>query len=185
MQKNDIKTFIECLYEGIAAWEKAGKILVAMLKHNPNIKEQIVRDHPEISLGTLARLEAVGRGQLKPELLLSDAAPYKAARSLPISDQQRLLETGRVPLLIETDRGPDVIHADFKTLTPKQVHQVFAEDHIRSEAEQRTFIESRRKKIARDWDFENGMVVFKRGAKLTIQQLSGIIQEIAGHKRVA
>lgn len=182
---NTVEQFMECLYEGVRAWEKAGKILISMMKHNPGIKDRILQDHPEVSASILAKLEAVGRGQLQPELLLSDSAPYKAARLLPMSDQRNLVHTGKVALLIDTVKGPDVIHADFKSLTPKQVSQVFAKDHIRTEAEQRLFIEGRRKAIAKDWDFENGMIVFKRGARLSIQQLTGILQEVANRKDAA
>ena len=177
--KNTEEHFIKCIKEGINAWSAAGKILVAMLKHNPNIKTKLRQNHPELSISILNKLEAVGRGHLKPELLLSDAPPYKAARRLPVSDQEFLLKQKAVPLVIYTESGIDEISANFDSLTAKQSNQVFAKDHIRTPAEQRLLLEEKRKQVARDWGFENGMVVFKRGAKMSVQQLTAIIQEVA------
>lgn len=178
--ENNVKEFVALLYAGVEAWEKAGKMLVKMMSTNPNIKDKILKDHPEISASVLVKLEKVGRGIIKPELLLSDAAPYRVVRSLPISDQDRLLQDPQVPILIESSGTMDVIHVDFRYLSATQTKQVFAKDHIRTEAEQRAWMEDARKvEFKKEWEFVDGMVVFKKGASLTISQLSGIIQTAA------
>lgn len=181
--KNTEEQFIKCIKEGLNAWESAGKILVAMLKHNPNIKARLRERHPELSLSILNKLEAVGRGQLKPELLLSDSPAYKAARKLPVSDQEAILSKKRVPLVVYTESGIDEISANFDTLTAKQSKQVFADDHIRSGSEQRAYLEDARAKISSDWEFNNGYVCFRRGCKMTISQLNGIIQELMNNSQ--
>ena len=174
-----ITKFVGLLYEGVAAWEAAGKLLVKLIDRNPDVKTKIVREHPEISMGVLSRLEMVGRGLVKPEMLLSDAPAYRAARVLPVSDQDRLLKEPTVPLVVREEGRTEVLMADFRNLQPVQVRQVFAKDHIRTEAEQRAWIESQaRPGSKRDWWVEDGMVVFRKGAKFTITQLSGIIQQV-------
>jgi hypothetical protein len=181
MKSNETtEMFVAMLYEGVAAWEKAGKLLVKLIARNPDIKFRIVKEHPEISMGVLARLEMVGRGTVKPEFLLSDAAPYQSVRKLPVSDQEGLLKNPTVPLVIREEGRTEVLKVDFRNLQAVQVRQVFASDHIRSEAEQRAWIEAHNAPVMqRDWAIEDGMVVFRRGAKLTVSQLSGIIQEVA------
>lgn len=175
-----IEQFIKYLYEGISAWEKAGKILAAMVDLNPAVKRRIVEEHPEISLGVLSKLEMVGRGFIRPELLLSDSAPYRSARRLAVSDQRALIENPTVPLVIREEGRTDVLTVDFRNLMPAQVKQVFAEDHVRSEAEQRTWMEAvKRSPMKRDWWIEDGLVVFRKGSRFTVAQLSGIIQSVA------
>lgn len=175
-----IEQFVAFLYEGVAAWEKAGKLLVALIEKNPDVKARIVREHPEISFSVLSRLEMVGRGMVKPEFLLSDAPAYRAVRCLPISDQERLSTDPNLPLVIREQGRTEVLHVDFRNLQASQVSQVFAKDHIRTEAEQRAWIEAQeRPKMKRDWWIEDGMVVFRKGARFTVSQLSGVIQQVA------
>lgn len=174
-----IERFVAYLYEGVAAWDKAGKLLVKLVDKNPDVKAKIVREHPEISMGVLARLEMVGRGFVLPEMLLSDSAPFRASRVLPISEQKRLMENPSVPLVIREEGRTEVLTADFRNLQPAQVKQVFAKDHIRNEAEQRAWMEAKLVVATRkDWWIEDGMVTFRKGARFTVTQLSGIIQQI-------
>lgn len=183
--ENTPEKFVEYLYKGLEAWEKAGKILVDMIKHNPQIKSKILRDHPEISMSILNKLELVGSGMLEPSLLLSDSAPFKAARKLTPSDQRNLIDNKEVALVVYTESGVDEINADFEKLSAKQTKQVFAGDHIRTPSEQRLYLESSRKRIAKDWEFENGLIVFRRGCKLTISQMNGIIQEVMNNSAMS
>lgn len=175
-----IEKFVAVLYEGVAAWEKAGKLLVKLLDRNPGVKKRIVEDHPEISMGVLSRLEMVGRGTVKPEFLLSDAANYRAARALPVSDQAELLRDPKVPLVVRENGRTEVLSVDFRNLQGGQVRQVFAGDHVRSDAEQRAWLEARAAPaLRRDWSVEGGTVVFRKGTRLTVSQLSAILQEVA------
>jgi hypothetical protein len=175
-----IENFVAILYEGVAAWQRAGKLLVALVDRNPDVKMKIVKEHPEISIGVLTRLEMVGRGFVKPEMLLSDAPAYRAARTLPISDQARLINNPSIPLVIREGGKTEVLHVDFRNLQAVQVRQVFASDHIRDESEQRAWIESQaRPAMKTDWWIEDGMVVFRKGARFTVSQLSGVIQQVA------
>lgn len=174
-----IEAFVALLYQGVAAWENAGKLLVKLIDRNPQVKFKIVEEHPEISLGVLSRLEMVGRGLVKPQMLLSDAPSYRAARVLPVSEQDRLLQNPAVPLVIREQGKTEVLEADFRNLQPVQVKQVFAKDHIRTPAEQRAWIEAQCERGSkRDWWIEEGMVTFRKGAKFSVTQLSGIIQQV-------
>jgi hypothetical protein len=175
-----IENFVAVLYEGVSAWEKAGKLLVALIDRNPDVKQKIVREHPEISMGVLSRLEMVGRGFVKPAMLLSDAPAYRAARVLPVSDQDKLISDPHIPLLVRENGATEILQVDFRNLQAGQVRQVFASDHIRDEAEQRAWLEAQaRPSMKRDWWVEDGMVVFRKGAKFTVSQLSGVIQQVA------
>ena len=181
--ENTVSEFIRLVNTGIAAWTEAGKVLVCMIEHNPNIKRKICQEHKSITPGILAKLESVGRGSLDPQLLISDAPQYNLARKLPISDQKTLLETS-IPLVIKSHDGTgvEVLHVDFKSLNTTQARQLFASDHIRDEQEQRLYLESQKQKdnaIKKDWVISNGTVTFRKGVHLTAGDLSRILASMA------
>lgn len=181
LTKNTPEAFVELIREGIDKWKQAGECLVAMLEKNPNIKKKLLDDYPFLSAGILAKLEDVGRGHLMPQLLLSDSSAFRKARELPVSEQKKAIES-KVPLVFERNGSYDVLEVDFKSLSHDQSMQVFDRDHIRTEQEQRLFIEQKRsasKKPAKDWEIEGGMIVFRRGARFTVADLSRILGEVA------
>lgn len=179
--KNTPEQFITLIQEGIEKWKQAGECLVVMLEHNPGIKRKLLEDYTFLSPGILSKLEDVGRGNLLPQLLLSDSYQFRKARELPVSEQRKAVD-GCIPMVIAKGDGFDVLEVDFKALSHDQAQQVFGDSHIRSEQEQRLYLEQKKsasKKMSRDWEIQGGVIVFRRGARLSVQQLSGILQEVA------
>lgn len=179
--QNTPEQFVSLIREGIDKWKQAGECLVVMLDHNPNIRRRLLDEYSFLSPSILSKLEEVGRGNLLPELLMSDSYQFRKARELPVSEQRKAVD-GCIPMVITKGDGFDVLEVDFKGLSSDQAQQVFDKDHIRSEQEQRLYLEQRKsasKKLSRDWEIQDGVIVFHRGARLSIQQLSGILQEVA------
>lgn len=172
--------FMRLVLQGVENWRQAGKVLVAMMAKNPNIKAKLLRERPELSPTILATFERIGRGELHPMLLLSESPGFKAARELPYSEQERIVNEKKVELLIVQDGKADVLRADVKSLTAEQARQVFARDHVRDAAEQRLWIEDRRKPtlVTTSWIIEGDVVRFRKGVALSAAQLAAILEQM-------
>jgi hypothetical protein len=100
-----------------------------------------------VKLGLLHHLRRIACGQMLPEVVTQFAwSPALIARigSLPLSEQRKLVDGDRVKMLTY---GPDgsMTHrlADPVAMTPDQVNQVFARDHIRDDSEQALWLDRR------------------------------------------
>jgi len=164
---------------------EAGKLLVEMLKDDPEAKAKIQRKFPEISVSMLNQLEAVGRGQMHPRLALAAGPGHVKMRGLPYSDQERYLEEP-VPLLVDNHGAYDTLLVKVHELTPDQARQVFAADHLRSAGEQRAYLEDLKQKkeiehrsVPLEESYKihrDGSVEFKAGVRLTRKTLMNILQ---------
>ena len=172
--------FMRLVIQGVECWRDAGRILVAMMAKNPNVKSKILQKHPELSPNILATFERIGRGDLHPMLMLSESPGYKAARELPMSDQEKIVSEKKVDLLIFNDGKADVLKADVRSLTAEQTRQVFARDHLRDASEQRLWIEDKRKPslVTTSWIIEGDTVRFRKGVTLSSTQLAGILEQM-------
>lgn len=129
------------IQQGIDAWVEAGKIIAELVDSDPLVLEEMSRKKG-IPLGVLERFEQIGRKQIHPQLLCSDAPGFRKMIKLPYSIQERYL-VEPVDLLIKTDTGWETLRVDVKNLTPDQADQVFTRSGIRDAAAQRAFIEDR------------------------------------------
>lgn len=172
--------FMRLVLQGVESWRQAGVLLVAMLKKNPRVKEQILKNHPELSASILATFEKIGRGELHPMLLLSESPGYIAARKLPYSDQERIVNEKKVELLLLKDGRADVINADVRTLTAEQAKQAFDKDHVRTPAEQRLYLEDKARPslVTTSWIIEGDTVRFRKGVTLSVRQLTALLEKM-------
>lgn len=105
-------------------------------------------DLGELKFGVLGILRKIAHGQLWPELVakyMNNAVLLRYATTLPIPDQQRIATGEPLRLLIlNPDGTTDARHVEPHKLSTRDMPQVFANDHIRDEGEQVTYLRARR-----------------------------------------
>lgn len=181
-QEKDIQSFLELFKQGYDAWVKAGELLVKMIDQNPSVIDDIIDRYPDMNAGILRQFEKMGRKQLHPLLLIESTPGETRLARLPYSEQLKYLEKP-VEIVVETDDGPDLMQIQTKHLTRAQAEQVFAKDHVRTAAEQRAWIMSRREAQVTDaWRTHPWRVVGKQveiaGVKFTRKQILAILKEM-------
>lgn len=147
-QKQKIASFIELFRQGVEAWIKAGEILVELVDDDPHVYDYIIQQCPTLNAGILGRFEQMGRKSLHPQLLLSASPGFAKLQKLPYSMQERFIEEP-IPLIIETEDGTDVLLVKAKDLTKEQASQVFAQNRLRTEGEQKAWLIQQRANSAR------------------------------------
>jgi hypothetical protein len=123
----------------IESVQEFGKRLVEVLEVKPHIIDEMVEAGAPRAL--LTKLERVGREQIHPSLFFETSATARRLTALPMSAQQTVLADG-VEVMDNDEQTTRMI--PFNSLTPEQSALVFNCDHIRSLAEQRTFIRSKK-----------------------------------------
>ncbi len=174
------------LVKGIVqGWMEAGKALVEMIDEDPQAFDKIREKYPQLSVGMLVQLEAVGRGVLHEKLLTASGPGPNALRRMPYSSQVKLLEVP-VELVVENEQGTDTLLVDVHNLTSRQASQVFAEDHVRSQGEQKAWLVAQRTKAMKGgtptqapaWVIRSGRVFFNEAASFSAGELATIITQL-------
>ena len=147
-QNQKITSFIELFKQGVEAWIKAGEILVELVEDDPHVYDYIIQQCPTLNAGILGRFEQMGRKSLHPQLLLSASPGFSKLQKLPYSMQERFIDEP-IPLIIETDDGTDVLLVKAKDMTKDQATQVFAQNRLRTEGEQKAWLIQQRSNAAR------------------------------------
>lgn len=131
----------------IAGAEPVAKMLVAALDVNPGFAREC--EAAGVPRSILHRLERLGRGQIVPRLLEDNSCAARYLLKLPKSEQQ--IAYARGVEVMEPDGATDAQARLIKIdeLTPAQAAQVFNCDHIRTLAEQRTYIATKKAKSPR------------------------------------
>lgn len=101
-----------------------------------------------LKIGLIHHLRKIACGQLLPEVVIRFAAKpalIALVGNLPLAEQGRLAGGGHVALVVRNPDGtPTHVMLDPLAMTPRQVAQVFARDHLRADSEQvAMMIESR------------------------------------------
>lgn len=100
------------------------------------------RGHPTTAIRDhflMRQLRRIAAGDLLPEViqhLLGSPTVIDAVARLPIAEQKRLLDSGKVDVLVDGAMQP----IDLARLTSESVNLAFGPDHLRNEAEQRQHI---------------------------------------------
>lgn len=106
-----------------------------------------------LRIGILPHLRRIATGQLLPEVVVRFAGKpslIAVVGNLPLDDQRRLAAGDSVALIVYADGGGRTVRMmDPLNMTPRQVSQAFARDHIRHETEQHAILDDRREKAAR------------------------------------
>jgi hypothetical protein len=143
----------------------------------------------------LTFLRRVGSGELLPEVLTrymigpSQHLLSKVSR-LIIGDQKTVVSAKPIKVVEHDGKGYTSRLILAENMSPEQIRQVFATDHIRDEPEQVTWLEREKKKRIRVRDVVHGVridaerqvAIFTRGEK-TEAQLREIASELALARR--
>lgn len=88
----------------------------------------------------LERIDHIASGTLTPKLFLATTPGARRLSVLPIKEQQRWTQKQKIPVL---RHDGTVDERDYNQLFGTTVEQVFAEDHVRTPAEQEQWLASR------------------------------------------
>jgi len=138
-----IDQFKEAWHRGVQGFIDAGKIYAEAVRRDRQSAESELAKIGFV-LTDRIRLEKLGNGQLDVRLFEMRNRAAQRLSGFPVQEQTRAIECG-VPVLL-VDRPQEHIMVPVLQLTPAQVQQVFAADHIRSEGEQRQYIEAEKLK---------------------------------------
>jgi len=179
-QKEIAAQFIELVLSGTAKLKEAGELIAqAIDEHGDEIIDVICDQNKDMTPEFIKRLEAVGRKRVHPQLFIGEEPGIRRLRRLPFSIQEKYV-TSPVPLLLVEDGATKTLNVDIRNLTPSQALQVFGSDRVRSEAEQRAFIEDQR---ARQTPVQNNSpfrvvkneLIVMEPCKLTRKELAEIL----------
>lgn len=182
-EQPDVLLKLETLLEALGAvWMQtarslrdAGQIVCQIVDMCENGLQVIQQRYPDISRNTLARLEAVGRGRLLPELALDPS--YGAGRLSVLSIEQQRHWAGRQLSVVK--RGPEgetmVELKSVQQLSVSEANRVIASDHVRSESEQLALVTAPVRIVPR-YRFDGEEIVFNENSRFTVVQLEALLQ---------
>jgi hypothetical protein len=120
------------------------------------------------SVRTLGIFEKIGRGMLLPSLALEAFPAANYLQKMPISEQERLVES-QVELVTIHDGVVDVLQVAVRDLTKRQCEQVFDGGTVRSVGAQRAWLEDEATTAALEKKAVAGAVNYKlKGGKLIV-----------------
>ena len=137
-EENDpINRFANYLREGMRCWLQAGEIVRQEIAKNPDWPEEVAAKFPFINVATVRRFANIGLKYI-PELAIDCSPGGKYLAKLPL-ELQRKYYSDPIPTLVYNQGNPECLLISLHNLTSNQAAQVFAADHIRTEAEQRSW----------------------------------------------
>jgi hypothetical protein len=181
-----INSFIHFLMQGIQSWMKAGDIAREQLKQDPDWGLKVAEKNKVVTAQAVARFANIGTKWI-PELAISDCPGAKKLRNLPIQIQNEVFHS-QVPLLIKSQDGWEVLKTDLHALSSDQAAQVFANDHVRTDSEQRAFIEDKKAKASSEradetYRIVGNEVIFMAGTRCKLKDLKRITEELRRRNR--
>lgn len=186
VERSVAEKFVQLVQAGIAAWLEAGQLVAAEADKDPEFVEKLVDSVPGLTLETVLRFEAIGRGRVLPELLASGSQPgVRRLLRMPIDLQRRFVKEP-VPLLVRASSGGwDTLQVDLRNLTQTQAVQVFGADGIRSEAAQRAYLEdlATKKQVRRvekeaPYKVKGGKLIVVEQCTFTRKQLAALLAQM-------
>lgn len=180
---NRLAALQQAISAGIEAWKTAGQLLVAIIEED-GLSLGDIAEKADLPIDVLAQLEKIGRNQLVPQLLLAEYPAARKLERLPMSEQERLM-IEPVEVMVMKSGKPDTLCVQVRHLTPSQVRQVFAANHIRSASEQRQWIESQTPTQSAPVKAEcpyiltrKGSVIFQQSCEMTAKELLRIAAQL-------
>jgi len=116
--------------------------LVAAIDTRPELVEELVE--AGVNRELVNRLERLGRGQIHPQLVFNTSPGGKRLITLPLSEQNAVLNHGGVEILEPDEKSIRTI--PLNELTAQQAGQAFHGGQRRSLAEQRSWLQVRKAK---------------------------------------
>jgi len=183
IQRDFLGEFRAAFAAGIQGIVKAGEIYVAAIDHNPKLADSFREEFTDsIPAAAWGQFEAVGRKWLHPNLILGGGGEYATRiKRLPYSQQERVFAGERFDML--TGAG-DTLKVDLREIGKTQADQMFAERHVRTLSEQKSWIEARRAVPVVEptellpYTISGDRVTFRRGATLTRAELKRLVMEV-------
>jgi len=176
-----IEQFRDAFTSGIDSIVESAKIYVEAIEDDPNNKSKFVEAFEDvIPVSAWSGFEAVGRKWMHPKLLLGGGKYASKIKRLPYSDQERIFEGARFDML--TSDG-QTLKVDVRNITKEQADQMFNNTHIRTLAEQKAWIESRKAEPEEvveliPYTISGSKVRFRRNVELTRNELKRILQDM-------
>lgn len=141
LAKDHIKQFASLIEQGKQSFIEAGKQLAKAVEEVPGFVKLLLEACPQFTERFIRKMIDLGHGSLHPELLIGESSGERALAKLSYSWQDRYVTTP-VPLLLKKDAGFDELLVPVRDLTPEQCRQVFADDAVRTPAQQRVYLEN-------------------------------------------
>jgi hypothetical protein len=136
-----IKQFTALIEQGKQCWIDAGKILCEAVEKVPNFVKILIEHCPQLTERFIRKMIDLGHGSLHPELLIGESIGERNLAKLTYSWQEKYVESP-VELLIKNSDKWDTLLVPVRDLTPEQCKQVFDGEGIRTEAQQRIYLEN-------------------------------------------
>lgn len=139
--KNYIAEFLALIEQGKQCWIDAGKKLCEAVENVPGFTKLLLDECPQLTNRFIHKMIDLGHGSLHPELLIGESIGERSLAKLPYSWQEKHFEKP-VELLIKNADKWDTLLVQVRDLTPDQCKQVFDGTGIRTEAQQRVYLEN-------------------------------------------
>jgi len=133
-----IRSFLSKLNLGLSWIHDAGKQLVEILNKDPDAYDDIIQEADEwVTKDILKTVEAIGRGQIAPELLILPIHVFNRLSSLPMEEQLKAIQGVPVAVDLRSREGYHVIDKPAAKLSKAESKRVIAPDgRIRTPVEQ-------------------------------------------------
>ncbi len=136
---------------------------------------------------TAFMLMAQGQVLIETFEVFGETCLWNKIRRLPLSEQKRLSEGGRVNLLVRVDGKLETRKADPLKLSRVECDQVFGPNGIQDEEEQRSFIDTLEKTARKsepeesepDVIVKHGKLIVNRPCVITAKDLAGYLARIS------
>lgn len=178
------KRFIEAVMQGTQSLFEAGCIAAKAIDSDPNFVDRVCDLCPDITPEFVHRMELIGRKKLSVKLVFSEAPGIRRLRKLPLMLQEKYA-VEPVPVLVNASaNGWEMLQMDIRNLSPDQARQAIGEDRIRSEGEQRAFIEDRALRDrapqfdAEPFQIKRGSLYILKPCTLSRKEVVGILSKM-------
>ena len=181
IKNNAVEQFFTLLQKGYEMWMQAGKVVADALESDVDFAEKVNKAHPEVSVDVVYAFDRIGRKQLHPKLAISDSPGAKKLRRLPYAQQEKFINQP-LPVLIKQVNGWEVLKVSVFNLTAEQSSQVFDGDVVRTEAEQRAYLETKSSKsliqIDEPYRVSGRKLIVMQACQFTAGQLARLLAEM-------
>lgn len=181
-----IREFLNLIKSGFEAFQQAGNILAQLVDDDPHVTDLIIRECPQLTPNILGRFEQIGRGMMHPALAMDPSPAAKSLRKLPLSLQVKY-QVEMIPVVVINGQGePDVLLINYKDMTQDQIRQVFRNDRVATEGEQRAWIADKQGKAKLEaikgppalWMVRGRKIIVTRACELTEKDLESMKSQL-------
>lgn len=139
--------FVEGLSQVNATIMELAEMVVQAMDDDPLFVERVQKKKPEITEALIMRFYEVGQKQIHEALMFDDCVGGRRLRQLSYHEQEKYVAKP-LALLVKGEDGWDELPVDYRNITGHQAQQLFKKGGVRTPAEQRAWLESRKPKIA-------------------------------------